>query len=102
MSDLCLMLTPPQRGATLVALSDAPGRDFMGWRRDAMAAVRSPGGSTERLANIAYCALSHLLALHRDGHRRRSDALVAEALTAYHRIATAYGWQASAQTVHPI
>ena len=102
MSDLCLMLTPPQRGAALVALSEAPGTDFMGWHRDAADAIRSPGCSTERLASTAYCALSHLLALHRDGYRPRSAALAADALAAYHRIAAAYGWQASAQTVHPI
>jgi hypothetical protein len=97
MKPLYQLLTAAQRGAALVAVDTYRGRDFMGWRSDAEAALRSPGQIVRDGAVIRalVCDLGGLadLAENHDGHRLSDrPQLAVECRGAQQAIRDHYGW----------
>ena len=95
MKTLYSVLNAAERGAALVAAETFKGRDFMGWRAMALAALRCPADNPKGdVVRALYCDLGGVawLAEHQEGHPLSDrPQLAIECRNARQKIAEAYG-----------
>ena len=95
MQSLYRVLSASQRGAALVAADLYKGNDFMGWRGQAISALRTPGEIvSESVIRALFCDLGGLACLaERNASHRLSNrpTLARECREARKALSKAYG-----------